>query len=174
MREREAFLRKKGHEKVTRKYLAGAKHRPFDQAVNTFTVELENGRVEWNLDSECQKVVTPIATEFGMSVERFLTLYTRDRLPAQLVRGNGPDEDRAPAGFSVRQCKDASIRDRIRRAAQFAGFRSVKEFVWRSVMTSVNCCEDGMVLSPKTGRPVADALLLHRFIVSREHHPIDE
>jgi hypothetical protein len=108
-----------------------------------------------------------------MSVERFLTLYTRDRLPAQLVRGNDLDEGRAPAGFSVRQCKDTSIRDRIRRAAQFAGFRSVKEFVWRCVVNSVNCCEDGMVLSPKTGRPVGHSLLLHKFIVSREHRPID-
>ena len=171
---REAILLKKGHEKVTPKYLARAKHRPFDQVMNTFTVELENGRVEWNLDSECRKVVTPIATEFGMSVEQFLTLYTCDRLPAQLVRGNDLDEGRAPAGFSVRQSKDPSIRDRIRRAAQLAGCRSVKEFVWFSVANSVNCCEDDMVLSPKTGRPIGHALLLHRFIMSRERDAVDD
>ena len=135
--------------------------------MKSFIVQTKNGQAEWNLDSECRKVVTPIANEFGMSAERFLELYSRHRLPAQLVRGIGLDEERAPAGFSVTLCKEPSTQKRIRRAARFAGF-SVKDFVWRALASSVNCCEDDMILSPKTGRPVAHDVDLEKFIMKRE------
>jgi len=135
--------------------------------MNSFIVQTKNGQAEWNLDSECRKAVTPIADEFGMSAERFLELYSRHRLPGQLVRGIGFDEERAPAGFSVTLCEEPSIRKRIHRAARFAGF-SVKDFVWRAVAGSVNCCEDEMILSPKTGRPIAHDVELEKFIMKRE------
>ncbi len=136
--------------------------------MNSFIVQTRNGQAEWNLDSQCRKVVIPIADQFGMSAERFLELYSRRRLPAQLNRGIRFNEERAPAGFSVTLCEEPSIQKRIRRAARFAGF-SVKDFVWRAVAGSVNCCEDDMILSPKTGRPVAHDVELENFmLVKRE------
>ena len=135
--------------------------------MNSFIVQAKNGQAEWNLDSACRKVVTPIADQFGMSAERFLELYSRHRLPGQLDRGMRLDEERAPAGFGVTLCEESSIRKRIRRAARFAGF-SVKDFVWRAVAGSVNCCEDDMILSPKTGRPLAHEVELENFIIKRE------
>ena len=136
-------------------------------AMHAFIVKTKDGEAEWNLDSKCRKVVSPIATEFGMSAEQFLELYSRHRLPAQLVRGMRLDEERAPVGFSVTLCKEPSIRKRIRRAAQFAGF-SVKDFVWRALASSVNCSEDDMIISPKTGRPVAHDVELENFMIRRE------
>jgi hypothetical protein len=135
--------------------------------MNSFIVQTKNGQAKWNLDSACRKVVTPIAHEFGMSAERFLELYSRHRLPGQLVRSSRLDEERAPAGFSVTLCEEPSIQKRIRRAARFAGF-SVKDFVWRGLAGSVNCCEDDMILSPKTGRPLAHEVELENFIMKRE------
>ena len=135
--------------------------------MNSFIVQTKGGQVEWNLDLACRKVVTPIADQFGMSAERFLELYSRRRLPGQLVRGIALDEERAPAAFSVTLCEEPLIRKRIRRAAQFAGF-SVKDFVWRAVAGSVNCCEDDMIVSPKTGRPLAHDVELENFIMKRE------
>jgi hypothetical protein len=135
--------------------------------MNSFIPQTNNGQTVWNLDSECRKVVTAIADEFGMSAERFLELYSRHRLPGQLVRGMGLDEERAPAGFSITLCEEPSIRKRIRRAARFAGF-SVKDFVWRALAGSVNCCEDDMILSPKTGRPLAHDAELENFVMKRD------
>ena len=135
--------------------------------MNSFNPQTTNYQAEWTFDSECRKAVTPIADEFGMSAEQFLELYSHHRLPAQLVRGSGLDEERAPAGFSVTLCEEPSIRKRIRRAAQFAGF-SVKDFVWRAVAGSVNCCEDDMIVSPRTGRPLAHEVELENFIMKRE------
>ncbi len=137
------------------------------EAMDSFVVETKNGQLKWNLDSECRKVVIPIADEFGMSDLQFLELYSRHRLPAQLVRGDRLYEERAPAGFGVTLCEEPSIRKRIRRAARFAGL-SVKDFVWRALAGSVNCCEDDMILSPKTGRPLADDFELESFMVKRE------
>jgi hypothetical protein len=134
--------------------------------MNSFIVQTKNGQTEWNLDSECRKVVTPIADQFGMSAARFLELYSRHDLPSQLVRGISLHGQRAPAGFSVTPCDDPSIQKRIGRAARFAGF-SVKGFVWHVLAGSVNCCEDDMILSPKTGRPIAHDVELENFIMKR-------
>jgi hypothetical protein len=136
-------------------------------ATDSFVVVTKNGQVEWNLDSECRKAVIPIAHEFGMSGEQFLELYSRHHLPAQLVHSDRLYEEKAPAGFSITLCEEPSIRKRIRRAAQFAGL-SVKDFVWRAVASSVNCCEDDMILSPKTGRPLAGDVELESFMVTRK------
>ncbi len=136
-------------------------------AIDSFVVEIKNGQVEWNLHSECRKVVIPIADEFGMSALQFLELYSRHRLPAQSVRGDRLYEERAPAGFGVTLCEEPPIRKRIRRAARFAGL-GVKDFVWRALASSVNCCEDDMILSPKTGRPLANDVELESFMVKRE------
>jgi len=135
--------------------------------MNSFIVQTKNGQAEWNLDSECRKVVIPIADEFGISAKQFLELYSHHGLPAQLVRGDRLYEERAPAGFGVTLCDEPSIRKRIRRAARFAGF-SVKDFVWRALASSVNCCEDDMILSPKTGRPLVNDVELESFMVKRE------
>jgi hypothetical protein len=140
------------------------------EAATSFVVETKNGQVEWNLDSECRKVVIPIADEFEMSAKRFLELYSRHRLPAQLVRGDRLCEEKAPAGFGVMLSEGPSIQKRIRRAARFAGL-SVKDFVWRAVAGSVNCWEDDMILSPKTGRPLAGDFELESFMVN---HELDE
>src|SRR5206468_5427002 len=98
-----------------------------------------------------------------------LELYSRHHLPAQLVRGDRLDEDGAPACFGVTLCEEPSIRRRIRRAARFAGF-SVKDFVWRALASAVNCCEDDMILSPKTGRPLAGDVQLESFMVTHERN----
>ena len=137
------------------------------EAMDSFVVETKNGQVQWNLHSECRKVVIPIADEFGMSSLQFLELYSRHRLPAQSVCRDRLYEERAPAGFGVTLPEEPSIQKRIRRAARFAGF-SVKDFVWRALASSVNCCEDDMILSPKTGRPLANDVELESFMVKRE------
>ena len=137
------------------------------EAMDSFVVETKNGQVEWNLDSECRKVVIPIADKFGMSAEQFLELYSRRHLPAQSIRGDRLCEEKAPIGFDVTLCEEPSIRKRIRRAARFAGF-SVKDFVWRALAGCVNCCEDDMILNPKTGRPVANDVELESFMVKHE------
>ncbi len=137
----------------------------------TFTVETENGLVEWNLNSECRSVAQPIGDEFGMSIEQFLTLYTRGRLPAQLVRGDRIDEEKPPPGFAVTACEDRLIWDRVRRAAKFMG-RSVREEAWQSIASGVNCAEEDMTLSPKTGKPIGDDVSLEQFIVGSERHEI--
>jgi hypothetical protein len=138
-----------------------------DEGMDSFVVETKNGQIEWNLDSECRKIVLRIADEFGMSAEQFLELYSRHRLPAQLVRGDPLCEEKAPIGFGVTLCEDRSIRRRIRRAARFAGF-SVKDFVWRALAGCVNCCEDDMILNPKNGRPVANDAELESFMIKHE------
>jgi hypothetical protein len=136
------------------------------EAINSFVVETKNGQVAWNLDSECRKALIPIADEFGLSVLQFLKNYSHHRLPAQLVRRDRLYEGSAPAGFAVTLCEEPSIRQRIHRAARFAGF-SVKDFVWRALASSVNCCEDDMILSPKTGQPLASDVELESFMVKR-------
>jgi hypothetical protein len=136
-------------------------------AIDSFVVETKNGQVEWKLDSEFRKVMIPIADEFGMSAQQFLELYSHKRLPAQSVRGDRLYEERAPAGFGVTLWEDPPFRKRIRRAARFAGF-SVKDFVWRALAGSVNCCEDDMILSPKTGRPLANDVELESFMVKQD------
>src|SRR2546429_10002911 len=108
-----------------------------------------------------------IADDLGMSPENFQDFSARRRCPAKLVRGDRLYEERAPAGFGVTLCEEPSIRKRIRRAARFAGF-SVKDFVWRALASSVNCCEDEMILSPKTGWPLADDVELESFMVKPE------
>ena len=135
--------------------------------MDSFVVETKNGQVEWKLDSECRKVVVRIADEFGMSAEQFLELYSRHCLPAQLVRGDRLCEEKAPAGFGVTLCEDRSTRERIRRAARFAGL-SVKDFVWRALAGGVNCCEEDMILNPKNGRPLANDVELESFMVKHE------
>ena len=137
------------------------------KAMDSFVVEKSNGQVEWNLDPECRNVVIRIAREFGMSAEQFLEIYSRHRLPAQLVPSDRLDEEKRPAGFDVTLCEDRLIRKRIHRAARFAGF-SVKDFVWRALAACVNCCEDDMILNPKNGQPVANDIELESFIVKHE------
>ena len=137
------------------------------EAMDSFVVETKNGQVQWNLHSECRKAVIPIADEFGMSSLQFLELYSRHCLPAQLVRGDRLQEQRAPAGFGVTLPEEPSIQKRIRRAARFAGF-SVKDFVWRALAGCVNCCEDDMILNPKNGRPVANDAELESFMIKHE------
>lgn len=133
---------------------------------NIFTVEKENGVVEWNLNSECRRVVQPIANEFGMTIEQFLTLYTRGRLPAQLVKGNDMDGENPPPGFAVSACEDPLIWNRVCRAAKLNG-RSVREFVWAAIASFVNSEEEGMLLSPKTGEPII-VCEMEEFVVRRE------
>jgi len=43
--------------------------------------------------------------------------------------------------------------ERIKRAARFNG-ESVKEFVTFAIMETVRGCEEVMVLSPRTGKPI--------------------
>jgi hypothetical protein len=137
------------------------------EAIDSLVVETRNGQVEWNLNSECRKVLIPIADEFGLSMLQFLKRYSHRRLPAQSVRRSRLFEESAPAGFGVKLCQEPSIQQRIRRAARFAGF-SVKDFVWRALASSVNCCEEDMILSPKTGQPLASDVELESFMVTRE------
>jgi hypothetical protein len=139
----------------------------------TFTVEDKHGRTEWNLNSKALKVIKPLAKEFGMSVEKFLYLHTLQRLPGQLPRGAAMSRlmtDLAPAGFAVTLPDDPEIQKRIRRAAKFDG-RTVKDYVWNCLSTSVDCLEDELLLSPRTGRPIAECIDLHGFIAKERQGP---
>ena len=139
--------------------------------MNVFTVETKNGFTRWNLNPECEREIQPIADEFGMSLKRFLYLYTRDALPGQLVRRNDVDEENTPLGFDVSACADPATWDRVKRAAKHDEL-SVKDFVWRAIASSVNCSEHDMVLNPATGIPISASCLIEQFIVESERHEI--
>jgi hypothetical protein len=49
------------------------------EAIDSLVVETKNGQVEWNLNSECRKVLIPIADEFGLSMLQFLKRYSHRR-----------------------------------------------------------------------------------------------
>ena len=139
--------------------------------MNVFTVETKNGFTRWNLSPECEEEIQPIAAEFGMGVEKFLFLYTRDELPGQLVRRNDLDEENPPQGFSVSACADRTTWDRVERAARHDGL-SVNEFVWQAIASCVNCAEQDMILSPKTGDSISADCVIERFIVECERREI--
>lgn len=134
----------------------------------TFTVQTKDGGlIEWNLNSKCRKVVKPIADEFGMAVERFLTLYSLHRLPGQLPsRAFCEEQDRADnieVKFDLDALKKSPAWKRIKRAAQLSG-QSVTDFIQEALMDTVRCCEENVILSPRTGKIIGDDLQLLKFI----------
>jgi hypothetical protein len=139
--------------------------------MNTFTVETRNGFTKWNVSPECEREIQPIADEFGMELKKFLYLYTHGTLPGQLPTGNPVDEKNAPPGFSVSACADPALWARVDRVAKHDG-RSIKDFVWQAIASSVNCAEEEMVLSPKTGDSISGDCLVQQFIWAVERNEI--
>lgn len=133
----------------------------------TFIVQTKDGLIEWNLNSKCRKVVKPIADEFGMAIERFLTLYSLHRLPGQLPsRAFCEEQDRAcdiEIKFDLDQLKKSPVWKRIKRAAQLSG-QSVSEFIQEALMETVRSCEEDVILSPRTGKIIGDDHELFQFI----------
>jgi hypothetical protein len=129
-------------------YLAREGNRSTAAGMKTFTAKTKLRLVEWNLDP----ALTPIAAEFGMSVERFLELYTQRRLPGQLPnRKFNEDQDHdIDLGLGLDALKNPSAGNRIERAAKMADI-SVSEFLTDAIMDRVRCEEEEMVLSPRTG-----------------------
>jgi hypothetical protein len=113
--------------------------------------------------------VKSIANEFGVSVEKFLYLYTTRRLPGQISAVGGhrfyEDQDASEIGidFDLARLKESWAWKRIERAARFAE-QTVNEFLTSSIMETVRCLEDDMILSPKTGEPVCADYDLDEFL----------
>jgi hypothetical protein len=138
--------------------------------MSTLTVRTKHFRVKWKLDAECLRTVGPIAREFGMSVERFLTLFTMEKLPAQL-----PNRD-----FAEEQDQDINLQldlpslarseawPRLERAAKSEGM-TVEEFLTEAILEDVRAAEEEMILSPKTGQTIAYGFEIRNFIVEENH-----
>ena len=110
----------------------------------------------WKVNAKCRRIAEPIAAEFGMTVEQFLTRWSQNRLPGQLERPS-PDVESGvepPAEFKIR-CTDSKLRAKIQRAAGACG-ETFESFIFYAVMDSVRCSEDDMILSPTTGRVIGD------------------
>jgi hypothetical protein len=73
------------------------------------------------------------------------------------------DQENPPKSFSVK-CEDP-LWDRVRRAAKFSEFRSVKEYCWAVIATSVSAAEDDMIFGPD-GEVIGDEFDLPRNGVS--------
>ena len=140
--------------------------------MSILTVKKDHSWVKWEINEECRKTVEPIAREFGMSIERFLKLFTLDKLPAQLPsRDFSEDQDEdvdLNLNFVALSCSKAW--PRIWRAAKVEGL-SVEEFLTEAIMDNVRGAEEDMVLSPRTGELIASAFELRDFIIEEEEHP---
>jgi hypothetical protein len=124
-------------------------------------VQLENGYQDWNVNSACRRVVQPMASAFGVTIEEFLRLHSRNELPNQPIVSSSTRGSRMPRGFDL-SLGDGPFQKRLQRAARFAN-QTVAQFVWSAVVGSITCSEDDMIFCPMTGGVVGDSLNLHRF-----------
>jgi hypothetical protein len=126
-------------------------------------VEKKNAIVVWNVNAKCRHVVKPIADEFGMSVEQFLQRYTEGRLPAQIPQRGTVDEFEYDARTTWEfKCSDPDLVKRIERTAAFRQV-SLPAMIADAIMGYVECFEDDMIISPKTGAAFADDRVLELF-----------
>lgn len=125
-------------------------------------VKLVNGYQDWNLNDECRRTVRPIAKAFGVSMEEFLRLYSRNELPNQQNGDRALEKCRVPRGFLVNLGNNSRLSARLERAAKF-GERSINQFVWGAIAGSIDCHEEDMIFDPKTGEPIGDGCGLSKF-----------
>jgi hypothetical protein len=113
--------------------------------------------------------VKTIADEFGVSVKKFLYLYKTQQLPGQIFPVHGrrfyedQDASEVEIDFDLALLKKSWAWKRIERAARFQE-ETVNEFITNSLMETVRCLEDEMILSPKTGEPVCAYRDLDEFL----------
>ena len=127
--------------------------------MKTIIVKTTNGHDVWTLSPDCIKAVRPIAREFSMSVEEFLTRYTTNRQDFIVMpehKNTWDDPGAAPHGFEAPSIRNHELRKRIERTAEFFG-KSVVDLVWEAIAREVVMAESMMILSPKTGRPIGDS-----------------
>jgi hypothetical protein len=126
-------------------------------------VQLKNGYQDWNVNRACRRLVKPIASKFGVTVEEFLRLYSRNELSNQpVVNRRTTRRPRIPrAGFDLHLGK-GPLQKRLERAARFVE-QPVAQFVWGAVIGSLICCEEDMIFCPLTGGVIGDSLELSRF-----------
>jgi hypothetical protein len=138
--------------------------------MSIFTVKRNGSAVTWNIDRACREVVAPIAREFGMSLEAFLEKFSFERLPGQLPnRDFAEDRDEnVELKVDLNALSRSEIWPRLVRAAASEEM-TVEEFLSEAIMDDVRACEEGMILSPKTGKPIASAFELRDFIVEEQH-----
>jgi hypothetical protein len=118
-------------------------------------VELVNGFEVWNLNEKCRRIVRPIAKAFGVSVEEFLRLLSRNELPGQPKRGRLLAESKMPVGFAVNVGGDAGIRARLERSANFDRVRTVDQLVWSAIAGDTDCAEEIMIFKPEPANRLA-------------------
>jgi hypothetical protein len=99
--------------------------------------------------------IKTVANEFGMPVEKFVELYREKRLPGQLPSRTfyEQQDSEIDLGVNLDAIKRSPAWQRIKRAAGFNG-ESVRGFVTEAIMETVRGCEEVMVLSPRTGKPI--------------------
>lgn len=126
----------------------------------------------WDLNSKLRAILAPIAAEFGWTVEVLLTRYSRGRtsMPGQIPFRpfDDGDERPIPEGFTIEAfaASNPEIWERIKRAAEFYEEESSERFIWKTVWDAVRCAEDDMILSPRTGQLIGDALEIGDFELS--------
>jgi len=133
--------------------------------MKTLIVETKGGGlVKWNINSKCREAVAPIATEFAISVERFLQLYTQRKLPGELSERIFSEEqdENVRLEFDFDSLKKCPAWKRIERAAKASG-ESVNEFLIGAIMEFVRSLEEDMILSPSTSEVIADGRDLESF-----------
>lgn len=117
----------------------------------------------WNMNSKCAAAARPIAKKLGLSLEEFLTRFSTATLPGRLTNEPSLDRENAPpAGFQVTECADKTLWKRITRAAALEEI-SVDLFIWRSIASTVECIEEGLLTDPRNGTPIGDESDLWEF-----------
>ena len=110
--------------------------------------------VTWNINARCRKKLEPVVAEFGLSVEHFLKRFSLGRLPRQLSRPISASRIKLPRGTKVKfECSDKDVAARIERAAAFDGI-GVEEFLYHTILDTIGCIEEEMIISPTTGQPI--------------------
>ena len=139
------------------------------------SVEGEYFRAKWAINDESRQVLQPIANEFGLSIESFLKAYTFRKLPGQLPNTEFAEEQDATIdlGLDLKSLRRSDAWKRISRAARFTEAESVKQFLTDAVMDLVRVCEENMVMSPRTGKPIAHEAAVDRFRIFAEYFPKD-
>ena len=123
-------------------------------------IEKKGFTVVWNLNAQCRRVVEPIAAEFGMTLEQFLKRHSANSLPAQITpQDEYKFKKRTSAQFA---CDDQGLMSRIQRAATFRE-TSLSEYIMEAIVSFVNCDEEEMIISPKTGEPFVEDEVIHQF-----------
>ena len=136
----------------------------------TLIVHTKRCAVTYKLDARARRKLKPIADEFDLSIDEFVTHYACDKLPGQPTKKlewSADDELAGRLADAIFKANPSAFA-RIQNASLLIK-DSPADFIWKAIGSFVECDEEDMLLSPKTGRPIADRLsfTLGDYCVSR-------